>query len=91
MYSSDDMSVENSPKCIIGKVNYLQDDGHVTLSSDEDTRRLCRLANAYLEDDGSEDEEQETESEPTQLQAAGPLRLESVSSSGKRTTRFVLR
>lgn len=54
---------------------------------------LSRLATRDYEDDDAskEEQEQEPEKESAKQQAMGLIRLEGTSSSGRRTTRFILR
>ena len=77
-YTLREMCNINSPGCILGKVERVNvEDGTFALTPEEDVR-LSRMANGDVMSDGSDEQENH------------PMRLQGISFSGRRTTRFQL-
>jgi len=99
-YTSSDICAENSPKCILTRVldftcEKSGDMLTVNVSPEEDVR-LCRIANGDVDEDDDDSENEDEAEMPTDddhqdvTDQSLPPRLEGVSLSGRRTTRFFL-
>ena len=95
-FTSGDFCDRNSPKCILARVldftcEKSGDLLTVNVSPEEDVR-LCRIANGDVEEDEDSDDDDGNDAGVVNDQASEQSlpRLEGVSLSGRRTTRFFL-